>query len=427
MASIEELYSSIANSAGMGAGTQSTLAIHAGQLAIEVPSVPPEFSNAQLHEFFLAHPERETVAITRDDVPVGLVNRNVFMEQYGRPFSRELYGKDACVTFADAAPLIAATDTPIELLVRHAVEPDSRVMKDGFICTKDGKYYGLGSGMSLLKAMSDVEAEKTRQLLASIDYASAIQQSNLRSSNLELQACLPAAHLVWEPRDVVGGDCYFFRKTRHGVFGAIIDCTGHGVPGAFMTLITLSFLENQISSGDAEPDPAEVLSSLNRYIKKVLGQGKQSTPVGAFSSEKSDDGLDAFMFVLTERGRELHYASARLEMVVAVPGEEALRVLEGEKMGVGYSDTPDEYQFSACRVTLPPGYRALVTTDGIIDQIGGPKNIAHGRKRLYQFFSEERNKAAKDFAVLLLEKFAVWQGKNHRRDDVCFLAIAADD
>jgi len=426
MANIEDLYSSIANSAsGKNGGAHAGLAVHAGGLVTAVPCIAPEFSNAQLQEVFLAHPEFETIAVAKAGVPVGLVNRNVFMEQYGRPFSRELYGKKGCLTFADTAPLITSADTPIEVLVRHAVEPDSRVMKDGFICTIDGQYSGLGTGMSLLQAMSDVEAEKTRQLLSSIDYASAIQQSSLRNSKEELHACLPNADLAWLPRDVVGGDCYFFRATRNGIFGAIIDCTGHGVPGAFMTLITLSYLENRVNRGDDEPDPSEILTGLNRYIKKILGQNKREKMQGSLEG-KSDDGLDAFVFALTEQGQALHYAGARLEMAVALPGEAELRFFEGDKMGVGYSDTPDDFMFSSERTRLPAGYRAVITTDGIIDQIGGPKNIAHGRKRLYQLMAEQRDRNPKELSAAVLANFASWQGTQRRRDDVCLLAFTAE-
>lgn len=427
MANIEDLYSAIANATSDTADEirrHTTLKLRAGQLANAAPGVSPEFSNAQLHAFLLAHPDVETVAITRDARPVGLINRHVFMEQYGRPFSRELYGKESCLSFADTAPLVIPTDTPIELIVRHAVEPHSRVMKDGFICTQDGRYVGLGSGMSLLQAMSDIEAEKTRQLLSSIDYASAIQQSNLRGSDDALRRSLPESQLTWLPRDVVGGDCYFFRSTKDGLFGAIIDCTGHGVPGAFMTLITLSYLENQISTGDEEPDPAAILTGLNQHIKKVLGQSSQNEKGPSNADKKSDDGLDAFMFVLTERGRALHYAGARLEMTVALQEEEDLRFFEGDRMGVGYSDTPDDFVFASHRVHLDAGYRAFITTDGIIDQIGGPKNIAHGRKRLYQLLAEKRALKPRDFGPLLLDKFAQWQGKQIRRDDVCFFSFA---
>jgi serine phosphatase RsbU (regulator of sigma subunit) len=426
VASIEDLYSSIANAAS-SAGAQATLAVHAGQLANEAPCISPAMTNAELQEFFLAHPGQETVAIVRDNMPIGLVNRHVFMEQYSKPFSRELFGKKSCTSFADVMPLTAADDMPVEVLVRHAVEPDARVIKDGFICTRNGKYFGLGTGMSLLKAMSDIEAEKTRQLLSSIDYASAIQQSNLRGSSQELRAALPGAELVWQPRDVVGGDCYFFRATRNGLFGAIIDCTGHGVPGAFMTLIALSYLENQVIPGADEPDPGEVLSGLNRYIKKVLGQRREEKKSALHMTRKSDDGMDAFMFVLTERGHAMQYAGARLELALVQPQADDVSLFEGDRMGVGYSDTPDDFQFTSRRVLLPGGYRAFITTDGVIDQIGGPKNIAHGRRRLYQLLSEQRALTPKQFSDLLLKRFAEWQGDQRRRDDVCFLAFAAGE
>ncbi len=427
VASIEDLYSSIANATSIAGGAHAALAVHAGQLATEAPGIAPEMTNAELQEFFLAHPDLETVAVIKDEAPVGLVNRNNFMEQYSKPFSRELFGKKSCMGFADVAPLIAADNTPVEVLVRHAVEPDARVMKDGFICTRNGKYFGLGTGMSLLKAMSDIEAEKTRQLLSSIDYASAIQQSNLRNSNQELQGSLPAARLTWLPRDVVGGDCYFFRATRNGLFGAIIDCTGHGVPGAFMTLIALSYLENQVASGADEPDPAVVLSGLNRYIKKVLGQRSEEKNAANLADNKSDDGMDAFMFVLTEQGSALHYAGARLELALVQPQAEEVSLFEGDRMGVGYSDTPDDFAFTSHRVRLPADYRALITTDGVIDQIGGPKNIAHGRRRLYQMLSDERALPPGEFSDLLLQRFAEWQGEQRRRDDVCFLVFAAGE
>lgn len=425
MASIEDLYSSIANAdSNAGGAAHVALAVCAGQLANALPSIAPELTNAGLQEFFLAHPDMETVAIVKDDAPIGLVNRNAFMEQYSKPFSRELFGKKSCLGFADGAPLIAAEQTPIEVLVRHAVEPGARVMKDGFICTRGGKYYGLGTGMALLKAMSDIEAEKTRQLLSSIDYASAIQQSNLRSSNQELQAVMPSASLTWLPRDVVGGDCYFFRATKNGIFGAIVDCTGHGVPGAFMTLIALSYLENAVLSGADEPDPAAVLSGLNRYIKKVLGQRGEEKKPGSLAADKSDDGMDAFMFVLTEQGHALHYAGARLELALVQPQAEEVSLFEGDRMGVGYSDTPDDFSFRAHHVRLPAGYLAFITTDGVIDQIGGPKDIAHGRRRLYQMLADERALTPDAFSTLLLARFAEWQGQQRRRDDVCFFAFS---
>lgn len=427
MASIEQLYTALATaSSDHNDASRISLVVHAGQIAIGTDAVASTMTNAQLHDHLLAQPEVEAVVIIKDNAPIALVNRNVFMEQYGRPFSREVFGKRSCLTFSNQEPLIVGAQTPIEVVVRHAVEPESRVMKDGFICTRDGQYLGVGSGMALIRAMSDIEAAKTRQLLSSIEYASAIQQSNLSHSLDELAACLPGARLEWQPRDVVGGDCYFFRATRNGLFGAIIDCTGHGVPGAFMTLITLSYLENQISTGGDEPDPAQMLAGLNRHIKKVLGQHAATEAGLSARAGKSDDGLDAFMFVLVDAGATLRYASARLELALLGAGDSEAVLLEGDRMGVGYSDTPDDFAFTTREQRLPQRYRAFVTTDGLIDQVGGPKSIAHGRKRLNKLLTEHREQTPQQLGDTLLANFAAWQGQQHRRDDVCFFVFGSE-
>jgi sigma-B regulation protein RsbU (phosphoserine phosphatase) len=199
----------------------------------------------------------------------------------------------------------------------------------------------------------------------------------------------------------------------------------HGSRGARCVhdAVTLSYLENQVSAGCEEPDPARILSELNRYIKRVLGQSRDGKSTASHLQGKSDDGLDAFVFVLTDGGKTLRYSGARLEMAVAAPDDTEIVFFEGDKMGVGYSDTPDDFAFTARQEQLPAGYRALITTDGIIDQVGGPKKIAHGRKRLYKLLAEQRHQSPHEFTETLLARFADWQGKQHRRDDVCFFAF----
>ncbi|KPF68720.1 hypothetical protein IP84_08800 [beta proteobacterium AAP99] len=392
----------------------------AGQLAEAVPTVTPEVNNEALREMFAADEQLEVLTVVRDGQPMGLVNRNVFMEQYARPFGRDLFGREGCLAFAYKQPLVVEETTPIETIVREAVAPNSRVMKDGFVVTRGGQYLGLGSGRALIKAMSDIEQEKTRQLLASIEYASAIQRSGLRASDETIKANLPQAFLSWQPRDVVGGDCYFFRRVEGGIFGAIIDCTGHGVPGAFMTLITLAYMEQSVKTGDAAPDTGALLSGLNAYIKRVLGQYKSATPKPPSAlSEKSDDGLDAVFFVLPEQSTTLRYAAARLAIMVIDEAQEEVLSLEGDKMGVGYSDTPDDFAFAEHVVDLGGSRMLAVTTDGIIDQIGGPKRIAFGRKRLQQQLVTTRAWSEVQAGDALLGVFRDWQDRQSRRDDVC--------
>lgn len=421
MTHLDRLYDTLAAGAADLHAQQPLLATRAEQLGTPTDPVSPEHTNEDVRALFARSETLETLAVVEDSRPIGLINRNTFMEHYARPFARDVFGRKSCIAFMDKTPMVVDKDTPIETLVKIAVDAGTRVLQDGFITTADGSYQGLGTGYGLMKAMSDIEAEKTRQLLSSISYASLIQRSHLAESDRVLRAHLPDHGLLWQPRDVVGGDAYFFRHTPGGLLGCVFDCTGHGVPGAFMTLIALSFLEQAIDPNDPAVDPGATLSAMNRYIKRVLQQRASADDMP--SEKASSDGLDAALFLLAPDGRGLKFASARLTLLVAGEGQDEAVLVEGDKAGIGYADTPDDQTWSTQDVPLAQGSLLLIPTDGVIDQIGGPKQIAHGRRRLVQFLAERRNSSANALCADFAEHFSQWQGTQRRRDDVSLLAF----
>ena len=423
MSHIDRLYDTLAASAADLQVAHTPLATRAEHLSAPVEAVSPEHTNEDVRELFARQESLETLAVVEQGRPIGLINRNAFMEQYARPFSREVFGRKSCIAFMDKSPVVVDMATPIELLVKTAVDAGGRVLKDGFITTAHGQYLGLGTGFGLMKAMSDIEAEKTRQLLSSISYASLIQRSHLAESDRVLQQHLPDHGLLWEPRDVVGGDAYFFRQTQGGLLGCVFDCTGHGVPGAFMTLIALSFLEQAIDPERAGADPGATLTAMNRYIKRVLQQRAQGDDDAARPEKESSDGLDAAVFLLAPDGRSLRFASARLSLLVAREGEDAIAQVDGDKAGIGYAETADDQVWSKHEVPLGARSVVVIPTDGVIDQIGGPKQIAHGRRRLMQFMAEHRGARARSLCNAFAASFAEWQGSQRRRDDVSLLAF----
>ena len=314
--------------------------------------------------------------------------------------------------------LIVEESTPVETLTRRAVETGEQVLKDGFITTVDGRYSGIGTGFSVMQAMSDLEAEKTRQMLASIQYASSIQQAHLRTSREHLPLAFADQHMLWKPRDVVGGDCFFVRHLAEGTLVAVIDCTGHGVPGAFMTLIALSWMEQTTPGLDDSVDPGQLLAGLNRYIKGVLNQKADAASMLAQAAVVADDGMDVAM-LWQPRGRpSLRFASAKLTLMTTEPGSGEVHHIEGDKMGVGYASTPEDAVWTTHTLNFDRENRCLVITDGIIDQLGGAKTIALGKKRTTQFFNENSAKSAAEIGPQLYEFLLAWQGDNKRRDDV---------
>lgn len=338
-----------------------------------------------------------------------------------KPFHRELYDKKSCIAFMDKEPLIVDARMRIEALTFKTVEFGEKALADGFIITRDGQFAGLGNGLRLMGVVADMQAEKNRQIMQSIEYASVIQRAMLRASREAVASTLGDAALVWEPRDVVGGDFYHFVAHEDGWFGAVADCTGHGVPGAFMTLIASSALSKALEQLGPR-DPAALLSAVNRSVKGLLGQVN-----GADDTPESDDGLDAAFFWLDSARGELHFAGARIALHVLRPDSPGFDSIAGQRMGVGYVDSDVDYAWPETVVALPPGSLLFITTDGLIDQIGGPRRIAFGKRRACDEILAHRTETAAAISDRLRQALADWQGAQPRRDDVTLFCARLEE
>lgn len=269
---------------------------------------------------------------------------------------------------------------------------------------------------------ADLE-DKNQLIMESINYARVIQSSFLRASRQDMAAVLDDYLVLWEPRDVVGGDYLFFRRFEDGYFFAVIDCTGHGVPGAFMTLIMASYLNNLLSA-DSRRDPAALLQRMNRSVKQALGQieGKQHSDAHD-DGHRSDDGMDtAFVWVDTAR-QELVYAGAKTPLFYLHPGDEEVQMMEGQRTGVGYTDTPLDFVWDNQVLALQQGTALYVTTDGIIDQIGEARRISFGKRRLLQCILDSRSLPMAEQQQEICAAFRTHQGQEARRDDVSLFAF----
>lgn len=363
-------------------------------------------------DIFTARREIVCLAVVEGDRPIGLINRNIFMSQMSKPFHRELYDRKSCIAFMDKEPLVVDAGMSIEELTFKTVEFGEKALADGFVVTRDGRFAGLGNGLQLMAVVAAMQAEKNRQMMQSIEYASVIQRAMLRASRDALSSTLDDAALLWEPRDVVGGDFYHFCAYPDGWFGAIADCTGHGVPGAFMTLIASSSLTQALSQIGPR-NPADLLSAVNRAVKELLGQvdGLDGTP-------ESDDGLDAAFFWFDNATRVLSFAGARLSLHVLHPDSEQLQTLAGQRMGVGYVDSDYDFEWAPSTVTMLPDSLIFIATDGLTDQIGGPKGIAFGKRKAFDTILEHRASPSAAICDALKNTLLNWQGEQTRRDDL---------
>lgn len=388
-------------------------------LAIKVPTITSCETNADVLQIFGQHRDLVSLPVLENDSPMGLISRNIFMSQMSKPYYRELYEKKSCIAFMDKSPLIVDVSTPIETLAARAVESGDKTLADGFLIVDKDKFVGIGIGLDLMHSLVELQTEKNRQVMQSIDYASTIQRAMLSESLSAIHETLRDVDIVWRPRDVIGGDFYHFQRYDDGWFAAIADCTGHGVPGAFLTLIASSSLTHALSQHGPR-DPALLMAEVSRSIKHALAQHS------ATQHADSNDGMDATFFWFDTGSLSLTSAHANMPLFILLPDQEKVQSVSGERTGLGYADTPADMAWKNQSTQLVPGAIVCSCTDGLIDQIGGPKNIAYGKRRLRNALLRHRTEAIPELTRRLMDEFLTYQGTQSRRDDVTLLNFRID-
>lgn len=400
---------------------------NARSLLVSCPCVTPEQTNSDVFELFIRHPNMVGMPVVEGGIPIGLINRNLFLEGIAKPFHKEVYGRKSCIAFMDKNPLVVDASTSIQDLSFQVADAGGKTLADGFIIIEHGQYAGMGLAEDLVRAITNLQAEKNRMVMESIDYASVIQKSFVRTSREEMAQTLADYFLHWEPRDLVGGDYYYFSRFDDGFFLGIMDCTGHGVPGAFMTLIMASYLDHTLIP-DVRNNPAEVLSRINRMVKSSFGNQSHRASRSMEEDDgeqQSDDGMDAAFVWVDTRNHQLTYAGAKLPIFWVAEGDSEVNSLDGDRSGVGYVATPNDFSWSNQQIDLKSGTCVYIATDGVWDQIGGAKQIAFGKRRLRQLLLENFHKPMAQQQQRVLEAFYEYQGNQPRRDDVTLFGFRA--
>jgi serine phosphatase RsbU (regulator of sigma subunit) len=249
-----------------------------------------------------------------------------------------------------------------------------------------------------------------KQVTDSIHYAKRIQDAILPTANT-IRQLLPDSFILFKPKDIVSGDFYWIEKKKDLVYFAAVDCTGHGVPGAFMSLVGHNILKDIINNSVAER-PGEILDRLRDGVMdalKVDDGGKQAK-----------DGMDMTLGAIDFGRMELQYAAAFNPLYIVRGGE--LIMHQANKFPIG-SFIGDKVNFDNHIIPLLPGDQIFVFSDGYADQFGGPSGkkfmVGNFRKLLTQI-------APLDSAVQkqkLNETLLSWQGGQEQVDDVLVIGV----
>ena len=256
-------------------------------------------------------------------------------------------------------------------------------------------------------------ADTHQQVVESIQYAQLLQQAMLPTAETLTQA-FADYFLIWRPRDLVGGDFYYCRTDDRGGLLALVDCTGHGVPGAFMTMAVNAAL-NHITGVMGIADPVPVLQALHREMQAILHQHDLG--------ESFENGLDAGVCRWTWGDPVLRFAGARIDLYYQDPAT-PITVIRGYRASLGYRHAdPDWALFSRVDLDRVPGRTFYLTTDGLPDQAGGPKGHGFGRRRFQEVLQQGNGQSLPEQQAALEQTLAAWQGEQPQRDDITVIGF----
>lgn len=259
-------------------------------------------------------------------------------------------------------------------------------------------------------ANRDLE-ETHHQFMESIRAAERIQASILPRSDA-LARCTRDFQVIYRPRDLVGGDFYCIRECGQHYIIAVIDCVGHGVPGAFMTMTTSALLDRVLDTVGAT-SPSAILRELDRLIRDALRSEGGAPPASG--------SLDIGLCCCDAGSDRVRFAGARVDLHHVADG--TLMTIAGSRRPIGYGRTYTEPAYEEHVVTLSDAAMLYIASDGILDQPGGPKGMALGRQRLAALLSSLSVHPAAARGPLLERALADYQGDAPQRDDITIVGF----
>ncbi|MGB3947071.1 MAG: SpoIIE family protein phosphatase [Bacteroidia bacterium] len=260
-----------------------------------------------------------------------------------------------------------------------------------------------------------VEIEiKHREVIDSVNYAKRIQEAVLPSL-AEIERNFPQSFVLFKPRDIVSGDFYWFSEKENAVIIASIDCTGHGVPGAFMSLIGNTLL-NHIVNEKGIVDPAQILNHLNKEVNFSLRQ----TDTGS----QSRDGMDVALCVFEKNNQTtvqlLKYAGANRPLYIVKHNN--LQEVKADKFPIGGWDNDTLKNFTTHVIELEKNTAIYIASDGYADQFGQDDKKLK-TKKFKEMLVEIHSKSMTEQKVILDDFIESWKGNQEQTDDILVIGI----
>jgi serine phosphatase RsbU (regulator of sigma subunit) len=260
-----------------------------------------------------------------------------------------------------------------------------------------------------LEAQKKLVEEKNAKILASITYGGRIQQA-VMPSLAHLHTLFPEAFVLFRPRDIVSGDTYWCSKRGHKVLLAAIDCTGHGVPGALLSMLAQSML-NEIVNVWGITSPDLILYELHGKVRQILNQ----------SDGTNHDGMEISLCVIDRKEHRLACAGAGSARVMVQDGQ--LREVKADKHSIGGLQKEEERLFRLHHFDLSVPSVLYLFSDGYQDQFGGPGGGKFMSKRLRDLLHSIHDQPLQRQQQILAGTLSDWMGNQRQTDDILVLGV----
>lgn len=261
-----------------------------------------------------------------------------------------------------------------------------------------------------LKKAYDLIEEKNKDITSSINYAGRIQNAMLPRQN-EIRGLAGKSFILYIPKDIVSGDFYWFTLVDGKMIIAAGDCTGHGVPGALMSMLGISFLEEIVNNGNMS-DTGLILDELRTKVKKALHQKG--------TGEEAKDGMDLSLCIIDKKNNLLRYSGAYNNLYHIRCNE--LTEYRADRMPIGIHDSSDK-KFTQHEIHTAPGDIIYMFSDGYADQFGGPGLKKFKYSAFRSLLLEIHCQSLKEQKSRLESEFYKWKGNNPQTDDVMVIGI----
>lgn len=249
-----------------------------------------------------------------------------------------------------------------------------------------------------------------KQITDSVKYAQRIQQALLPSPR-QLREQLPDSLLIFRPRDIVSGDFYWFHRKGTLLTVIVADCTGHGVPGAIMSIVANEML-NRVIVQEENTQPARILQLLNQYMMSALQK----------NDNVADDGLELAVCSICSQQKKVWYAGAKMPLYYV--RDEQINEIKPTKLAIGGMKSEGEKVFEEHCFDFLANDRLFMCSDGCSDQLGGEQNKKFLTRRLRELIASTSAFPFDEQKMLIEKEFDGWKNKNRQTDDITLLGFS---